>query len=194
MEHRGVRYEIKRAIGKNQWVWIVHSSPRPRQGSIEGTRQAAILAAERTINIWWQRRHGRDAVRVAEFNRRPRNPTPAHEENLRTARAPLRRFVLLVRHQLPYPPACVESQVRESVGRRSAAGTIARPSSSGKPCCDSSHGARNDQAERAQERGPQRGKSGARLMVRGPRQCAFRGVEFCFTSRTSSNSIVGCPA
>jgi hypothetical protein len=22
MEHRGVRYEIKRAIGKNQWVWI----------------------------------------------------------------------------------------------------------------------------------------------------------------------------
>jgi len=68
---------------------------------------------------------------------------PAHEENLRTARAPLGRFVLLVRHQLPYPPACVESQVRESVGRRSAAGTIARPSSSGKPCCDSSHGARN---------------------------------------------------
>jgi len=50
---------------------------------------------------------------------------PAHEENLRTARAPLGRFVLLVLHQLPYPPACVESQVQESVGRRSAAGTIA---------------------------------------------------------------------
>ena len=70
MEHRCVRYEIKRAIGKNQWVWIVHSSPRPRQGSIEGTRQAAVLAAERTINIWWQRRHGRDAVRVAETGQR----------------------------------------------------------------------------------------------------------------------------
>ena len=37
---------------------------------------------------------------------------PAHEENLRTTRAPLRRFVLLVRHQLPYPPACVESQFK----------------------------------------------------------------------------------
>ena len=148
--------------------------PETQAGSIEGTRQAAILAAERTINIG-----GREGTGAMPFG--SQNSTdglgiqaPAHEENLRTARAPLGGFVLLVRHQLPYPPACVESQVRESVGRRSAAGTIARPSSSGKPCCDSSHGARNDQAERAQERGPQRGKSGARLMVRGPRQCAFR--------------------
>lgn len=86
--------------------------------------------------------------------------TLAHEEILRTARAPLGRFVLLVRHQLPYPPACVESQVQESVGRRSAAGTIARPSSSGKPCCDSSHEARNDQAERAQD---DAGRSGAKV-------------------------------
>lgn len=48
---------------------------------------------------------------------------PAHEEIY--VRAPLGRFVLLVRDQLPYPPACVESQVQELVGRRSAAGTIA---------------------------------------------------------------------
>ena len=71
MEHRGVRYEVKMSIGgKNQWIWIVHTSPRPRQGSIEGTRQAAILAAQRAINIWWQRRHGRNSVRVAETGRR----------------------------------------------------------------------------------------------------------------------------
>src|SRR3954467_13266915 len=42
MEHRGVQYEIKVGIEKSHWVWIVHISPTPRQGSVEGTRQAAI--------------------------------------------------------------------------------------------------------------------------------------------------------
>jgi hypothetical protein len=77
MEHRGVRYEIKMAIGKNQWTWIVHTSPSSRQGSIEGTRQAAIRAAERTINNWWHKKHGRKAARVAELSPRLRDPSPA---------------------------------------------------------------------------------------------------------------------
>jgi len=143
MEHRGVRYEIKRAIGKNQWVWIVHSSPRPRQGSIEGTRQAAILAAERTINIWWQRRHGRDAVRVAEFNRRPRNPSPRpwRESTYGAGSAwtvrPFGASSIAI-------PAGLRRKPSSRVGRpQKRGGHNCRPSSSGKPCCDSSHGARN---------------------------------------------------
>ena len=67
MEHRGVRYEIKKAIERNQWIWIVHTSPRSRQGQIEGTRQAAILVAERAINIWWKRRHGDVAARARVY-------------------------------------------------------------------------------------------------------------------------------
>jgi len=49
---------------------------------------------------------------------------PAHER-FYVRRAPLGRFILLVRHEPLDPPACVESQVRESGGCRSAAGTIA---------------------------------------------------------------------
>jgi hypothetical protein len=64
MEHRGVRYEIKKGIERNRWVWIVHTSPIPREGSIEGTRQAAILAAERSINIWRRSRHGENVARA----------------------------------------------------------------------------------------------------------------------------------
>jgi hypothetical protein len=64
MEQRGVRYEIKVGIEKSHWVWIVHTSPTPRQGSVEGTRQAAIVAAQRAIDAWWRRRHGRQAARV----------------------------------------------------------------------------------------------------------------------------------
>jgi hypothetical protein len=51
MEHRGVRYEIKLAPGGRQWVWIVHTSPNPKRGLVEGgPRQVAMLAAEKAIN------------------------------------------------------------------------------------------------------------------------------------------------
>jgi hypothetical protein len=47
MEHRGVRYEIKIAPGRRQWTWVVHTSPKPKQGSVEGPRRVAVLAAEK---------------------------------------------------------------------------------------------------------------------------------------------------
>jgi hypothetical protein len=71
MEHRGVRYEIKVGIAKSHWVWIVHISPTPRQGSVEGTRQDAIIAAQRAINDWWRRRYGRHATRVESQPKTP---------------------------------------------------------------------------------------------------------------------------
>ena len=56
MEHRGVRYEIKVAIGRSQWTWIAHTPPKPLEGSIEGAKRDAILAAEKAIDRWWAKR------------------------------------------------------------------------------------------------------------------------------------------
>src|SRR5262245_693135 len=70
VEHRGVRYEIKIAPGRSQWTWVVHTSPKSRQGSVEGPRRVAILAAEKAINRWWKQRHGLDGARVLTGNGR----------------------------------------------------------------------------------------------------------------------------
>jgi hypothetical protein len=56
VEHRGVRNEIKIAVGRSQWTWIVHTSPKPLEGSIGGPKRDAILAAEKTIDRWWAKR------------------------------------------------------------------------------------------------------------------------------------------
>ena len=64
MEHRGVRYDIKVALGRNQWIWVAHISPKPRQGSIEGPRRLAVAAAEKVIERWWKQRYGPSAARV----------------------------------------------------------------------------------------------------------------------------------
>jgi hypothetical protein len=56
VEHRGVKYEIKIAVGRSQWIWIVHTSPKPRHGSVEGPKRDAILAAEKAIDRWWAKR------------------------------------------------------------------------------------------------------------------------------------------
>src|SRR5262249_39752077 len=64
MEHRGVRYEIKISPGRNEWTWVAYTSPRPKQGSVQGSREAAVLAAEKVINRWWKHRHGLDAARA----------------------------------------------------------------------------------------------------------------------------------
>ena len=56
LEHRGVRYEIKIAVGRSQWTWVVHTPPRPLEGSIGGAKRDAILAAEKAINRWWAKR------------------------------------------------------------------------------------------------------------------------------------------
>jgi hypothetical protein len=56
LEHRGVRYEIKIAVGRSQWTWIVHIPPRPLEGSIGGAKRDAILAAEKAIDRWWVKR------------------------------------------------------------------------------------------------------------------------------------------
>jgi hypothetical protein len=68
MEHRGVRYQIKIAPGRRQWTWVVHTSPKPKQGSVEGPRRVAVLAAEKVIDRWWYQRHSLSAARVMRGN------------------------------------------------------------------------------------------------------------------------------
>jgi hypothetical protein len=50
MEYRGFRYEIRRALGRNQWVWTV-SIPEPKSGKVVGDRTYATLRAKRVIDI-----------------------------------------------------------------------------------------------------------------------------------------------
>ena len=73
MEHRGVRYDIKVALGRNQWIWVAHISPKPRQGSIEGPRRLAVAAAEKAIERWWKQRYGPNAGRVTKTIHRRQN-------------------------------------------------------------------------------------------------------------------------
>jgi hypothetical protein len=51
VEHRGIEYDIKITIVKNQWVWALKTSS-PKQGKVSGTRNMAIAAAVKAIEQW----------------------------------------------------------------------------------------------------------------------------------------------
>jgi hypothetical protein len=48
MEYRGIHFDIKKGIERDQWVWVCHT-PKPREGRISGSRDEAISAAIRSI-------------------------------------------------------------------------------------------------------------------------------------------------
>ena len=50
MEYRGFRYEIRRALGRDQWVWTVYI-PRTQEREVVGDRTYAMLRAKRVIDI-----------------------------------------------------------------------------------------------------------------------------------------------
>jgi hypothetical protein len=51
MEHRGVRFELRRALGNDEWVWTVYT-PAPRQGNVSGDRYFAMQRAMNVIDRW----------------------------------------------------------------------------------------------------------------------------------------------
>ena len=51
MEHRGVRYELRRALGNDEWVWTVYT-PAPKQGYVSGDRYFAMQRAMSVIDRW----------------------------------------------------------------------------------------------------------------------------------------------
>jgi hypothetical protein len=54
MEYRGIRYNIKQRIERDEWVWVVHT-PKPKEGRINGSRDQAVSAAIRAIEAWCHR-------------------------------------------------------------------------------------------------------------------------------------------
>ena len=51
MEHRGVRFELRRALGNDEWVWTVYT-PGPKQGNVSGDRYFAMQRAMSVIDRW----------------------------------------------------------------------------------------------------------------------------------------------
>jgi len=51
MEHRGVRFELRRALGNDEWVWTVYT-PAPKQGNVSGDRYFAMQRAMSVIDKW----------------------------------------------------------------------------------------------------------------------------------------------
>jgi hypothetical protein len=56
MEYRGVQYDIKKGIERDEWVWVVHTpNNKPLGGRISGLRDEAVSAAIRSIDAWCKR-------------------------------------------------------------------------------------------------------------------------------------------
>ena len=51
MEHRGVRFELRRALGYDEWVWTVYT-PAPKQKHVSGDRYFAMQRAMSVIDRW----------------------------------------------------------------------------------------------------------------------------------------------
>ena len=51
VEYKGIQYDVKMGPGQNLWVWTVHT-PRPKHGSVNGSRDRAIVAAQGVITRW----------------------------------------------------------------------------------------------------------------------------------------------
>jgi hypothetical protein len=60
MEHRGVRYELRRALGKDEWVWTVYT-PARKQGNVTGDRYFAVQRAISVINRWYGQTYSQGA-------------------------------------------------------------------------------------------------------------------------------------
>ena len=49
MQYRDIQYDMQVTVGRSQWIWIIHTTSKSIQGSVQGARRVAILAAEKTI-------------------------------------------------------------------------------------------------------------------------------------------------
>jgi hypothetical protein len=70
MEYRGVRYELRRALGQNEWVWTVYT-PEPKNGQVAGDRTYATRASQASHRYVVSARTGagRAGPAAAEFGR-----------------------------------------------------------------------------------------------------------------------------
>ncbi len=61
MEHRGARYEIKKGIERNRWVWIVGHARRRRFGS-RGARSDGVSYSNPMV-LWAKKELGLEFMR-----------------------------------------------------------------------------------------------------------------------------------
>jgi hypothetical protein len=69
MQHRGIEYEIKVAITRDTWTWVVHL-PKPRRGESR-SQISAMLQAKRAIDVWCRNN-------PADCNPKALRPMPSH--------------------------------------------------------------------------------------------------------------------
>jgi hypothetical protein len=63
MQYRGIRYDVKMALGRDEWVWTVYTV-QPKQGKVSGGRWVAVERVERVIDTWC-REHPADCAAAA---------------------------------------------------------------------------------------------------------------------------------
>jgi hypothetical protein len=58
MEHRGVRYEIRKGIEREQWRAAIYlpGNRLPKERTVFGTREDAEITAPSMINAWLKKR------------------------------------------------------------------------------------------------------------------------------------------
>lgn len=57
MQYRGVRYEIRARIGKNNWSWTIYPAGESTQaGEIKGPRRRAVVACQLAIDRLLQKK------------------------------------------------------------------------------------------------------------------------------------------
>ena len=58
MEHRGVRYQIRIGIEREQWRVAIHFPGKwlPEERTVSGTREDAKITARSMINAWLKKR------------------------------------------------------------------------------------------------------------------------------------------
>jgi hypothetical protein len=54
MQYRGIRYDIKKGIGRDEWAWVIHT-PKRKEGRTNGSRDEAVSDAIRFIEGWCKR-------------------------------------------------------------------------------------------------------------------------------------------
>jgi hypothetical protein len=54
MEHRGIRYTIRMGIARQQWRVVINppGNELPKERTVFGTREDAVIKARRMINAW----------------------------------------------------------------------------------------------------------------------------------------------
>ena len=59
MEYNGIKYNIRMRAGPHEWTWTIYPpDSKAIDGSITGSRERAVVAAQAAIDKWLKNRPG----------------------------------------------------------------------------------------------------------------------------------------